>query len=427
MSTNRYVAVLNPFSSEGKEVVKEAPPFDSLPDRIVEDSIGRVDWEAGPEVRVGFDEDEVREEVLSFYLMCQAVASVSYPYSNEARSIIDNTRDTIKYRMYDLFRRGHEDLCLDVIGRSFRFRKIKDGDKTKLGSTEIPREDIYKLRNLELERDGVDLDRDEISSEILPQYVPKYAIRWADLIPLIEHRQIDLTEQYIVNGWALITPKKLWSFFSNYVAGEMEDYISELYDRFSRTGPPAEILEEVGEKISSEIPEEKKYTETKGIERGELKPEGFPPCIEKVLSGVESGNRNYGIVALLTSFLSYARVSPSGKKVNRIADFIDDMSVIEEDVVPLVFEAAENCTPPLFEDQPQEKANVYYHMGFGMTTQPRLRDSGKSKWYTPPNCRKIKSEAPGLCHPDELCSEVKNPLTYYYKRLSQSGSSGEGD
>ncbi len=426
MSDNRYAAVLNPFSDEGKKIVNESPPFDDLPGEIIERAVERVDWEAGPEVRVDFDEEETREEVLSFYLMCQGVASVSYPYSNEARTVTERTRDTIRYRMFDLFRRGYEDLCLDVIERSFRFRELDEEDGKELGTTEIPEEDILKLRDLELEKDGIDPEKNELTSETLAQYLPKYAIRWTDLIPLIEHRHIDLTEEYIIDGWAVITPKKLWNFFANYVSSEAEEYISDLYEKFSRRGPPTEVLEKVGERISGIVPEQETYTEAEGIERGELKHEAFPPCVKAVLGGVESGNRNYGVIALLTSFLSYARVSPSGKAVNRIADFIDDISVIEEDVIPLIFQAAENCKPPLFEDQPQEKANVYYHMGFGMTTQPRMRDSGKSKWYRPPNCRKIKSEAPGLCHPDELCSDVKNPLTYYYKGLSQ-GSSSEGE
>ncbi len=237
-----------------------------------------------------------------------------------------------------------------------------------------------------------------------------------DLIPLIEHRQIDLTDQYIVNGWALITPKKLWSFFANYIEGEVEDYIDELYDKFSKDGPPSDVLEEVGERISENLPEDTKITEAAESKGGKLRQECFPPCVKKTLQGVGEGNRNYAVIVLLTSFLSYARISPSGKSVNRVADFVDDISVIEDEVVPLILEASENCRPPLFKDQPQDKANVYYHMGFGMTTQPRLRDSGKSKWYRPPNCRKIKTESPALCNPDELCSDVKNPLTYYYKR-----------
>lgn len=416
MPTENYAAVLNPFSKEGKEIVNESPSFDSLPDRIVDQAVERVDQTSGQEVKVDFDEEKVRDEVLSFYLMCQAVASVSYPYSNESRTVTERTKDMIRYRMYDLFQRGYEDLCMDVIGRSFRFRKFEDDEEIELGSTVVPREEIYKLRDLELEKDEVEV----VDDKIVPQYMPRYAIRWTDLIPLIEHRSVDLTEQYIVEGWALITPKQLWDFFANYIGSEMENYISELYEKFSKSGPPDEILEKVGERISEAIPEETAYRGTTKSVSKDLRPEAFPPCVKKTLGGLQSGNRNYGIVVLLTSFLSYARISPSGKSVNRVADFIDDISVIEDDIMPLVFEAAEKCKPPLFKDQPQDKANAYYHMGFGMTTQPKLRDSGKSKWYRPPNCRKIKTEAPAICNPDELCSDIKNPLTYYYKELSQS-------
>ncbi len=427
MSSESYAAVLNPFSEEGKQIVQEAPPFDSLPKSVVERAVERVDWEAGSEVKVGFSEEEVRRETLSFYLMCQSIASVSYPYSNQVQEVIEVSKRTILYRMYDLFKRGEENLCLGVVERDFRVRGLDRDEGVRLGSVDIPQQDIYKLRDLELRKDGIDPDRGEINNEILPQYFPSYAVRWPDLVPLIEHRDLDLTKQYIVEGWALITPKNLWTLFANYVGGMMEDYISDLYDKFSESGPPADILEEVGERISESIPDEVDYGKAGGFESEELKPEAFPPCIEKVLGGVGEGNRNYGIIALLTSFLSYARISPSGKSVNRVADFIDDMSVVEDDIVPLIFEAAEKCNPPLFEDQPQEKANVYYHMGFGMTTKPRMKDSGKTKWYSPPNCRKIKTEAPSLCRPVDLCSEVKNPLTYYYKSLSKGKESEGGD
>lgn len=419
-SSEKYAAALNPFSKEGKSFVQDAPPFESLPEDIVEIAIDRIDWNAGPEMKVDLDDEAIRKDVLSFYLMCQSIASVSYPYSTQVQTIIETTKKTVRYRMYNLFNRGKEDLCLSIIDRYFRIRELKSSEKgATLGSIEIPQDDIYKLRNLELEKDGIDPAKDEISNEILPQYVPRYAIRWTDLIPLIEHRDLDLTEQYIVKGWALITPKNLWNFFANFVGGKMEDYISDLYDQFSKNGPPSDVLEKVGEEISNAIPEKETYRRTGPAQSEELSIDDFPPCIKKVLEGVEEGNRNYGIIALLTSFVSYARISPSGKAVKRIAEFIDDMSVIEDDIVPLIFEAAENCKPPLFEDQPQEKANVYYHMGFGMTTHPSLKDSGKSKWYTPPNCRKVKTEAPSLCRPDDLCSDIKNPLTYYYKKISK--------
>lgn len=182
------------------------------------------------------------------------------------------------------------------------------------------------------------------------------------------------------------------------------------------------LLQEIEEVSSSE----EKILSNEDLEEDKLeKPNrsAFPPCVERALKGSEKGNRNYGIIVLLSSFLSYARIMPSGKSVDRIADYIDDISIIEEDVFPLIFEAADRCKPPLQKDHPNYKKNVYYHMGFGKTNQPKIKDSGKSPWYRPPNCVKIKAEAKKLCNPDKLCSKIKNPLTYYYKHISKFDNS----
>ncbi len=424
MVGREYTAVLDPFSRDGKKIAQKAPPFDSFPQEIVEQAVERARHRSGREATVGFDEDAVRADVLSFYLMCQGVASVSYPYSNEARLVTDATRDTIRYRMFDLFNRGHEDLCLAAVKHSFKLIKLEREDGIKLGDTEIPKGDIYKLRDKSLEKIGVDVEKEVVDDRKLLRHTPSYALRWTDFAPLLKHRRADLTKLYIVNGWAVITPRELWGFFADYVGARTEEYISSLCEQFSERGLPSEMLSEVGGRISQLVPPEMARRRFAPGPRGKLRPEAFPPCVQMALNGVGSGARNYAITILLTSFLSYARVSPSGKAISRISDFINDISVINDEVMPLISEAAEKCKPPFFRDQPQEKANVYYHMGFGMTTDPRMTDSGKSKWYRTPNCRKVKTAAPPLCNPDELCAKLKNPLTYYYRKLSELAKSG---
>ncbi len=421
MVVPEYVAVLDPFSREAKEIVRTAPPFDSFPEEIINRTIERVKQKSGPGMIVDFNAESVRIDVLSFYLACQAVASISYPYSGEARLVTDATMATIRYRMYDLFRRGHEDLCLDAVQRSFKLKRLEHGNGARLGDIELPKSDIFKLRDKSLAEDGVEI----VDDRILAQYTPKYALRWTDFAPILKHRRVDLTKLYIVNGWAVITPRELWDFFADSIGARTEEYIASVYERFSDSGVPSKILEEVGEEIAKLVPREAKIREGFAVlPKGRLRPENFPPCVKKALNGVGAGVRNYAITVLLTSFLSYARVSPSGRAVTRVADFIDDISTIENEIIPLIFEAAERCRPPFFKDQPQEKANVYYHLGFGMTTEPRLSDSGKSKWYRTPNCRKIQTAAPTLCDPDELCKKIKNPLTYYYKKSAEQAQSG---
>lgn len=415
-----YLATLDPFAGEAKKLVESSPPLDSMPQEITERAIARVRWQR-KDMLVEPSIEAIRADVLSFYLMCQGVAAVSYPYSRETRLISDATKETIKYRMYDLFKRGHEDACLSVVQRSLKLVQLEGGDGTEIGGKKIPREDFFKIRDGRLEQDGIET----IDDRLLPQYLPKYAVRWMDLAPLLRHRRAELTKLYLVNGWAVITPRDLWDMFADFISVKTEEYVASVYEKFSDTGAPSTLLVKVGEGISSLLPPELGIRgRFAGVPAGKLRPEFFPPCVKKALAGVGSGARNYAITVLLTSFLSYARASPSGRAATRLGDFIKDISVVRDEIAAPIFEAAERCNPPFFKDQPQEKANVYYHLGFGMTTEPRLQESGRSKWYRTPNCQKIAMSAPSLCDPDELCKKIKNPLTYYFRKLAEHARSG---
>ena len=413
-----YVAVLDPFLLEAKEFVRKSPPLDSLSEDIIELAVRRAGWKSGREMVVDFNADAVCADVLSFYLMCQGVAAVSHPYSRESRFVTEATKETIRYRMYDLSKRGYAETCLNTVGRSFKFVELEGDDGLRLGDVTIPKEDCLKMRDRCLAKEGIDISKEIVDEHTLPQYIPKYAVRWTDLAILMKHRRLELGELYIVNGWAVIAPRELWDIFASTIAVRTEEYIASLYERFTDTEAPKPFMD-VGERIAALVPAEMRLEGALVPMRGRLRPECFPPCVKKVVGGVGVGERNFAIVMLLTSFLSYARVSPSGKAISRMADFIDDISAVREEIAPLIFEAAGRCNPPLFSDQPQEKANVFYHMGFGMTIEPRIEESGRSKWYRCVNCDKVKIHAPALCDPDEMCQRVKNPLTYYYKSLSE--------
>lgn len=423
MFPSEYLAVLDPFADEAKKIVEASPPIDNMPREIVERAISRVRW-VDKDMLVEHDLESIRAEVLSFYLMCQGVASVSYPYSREVRLVSDATRNAVRYRMYDLFRRGHGELCMSAVQRSIKIVELGDVDGARLGGVEIPRDDLYKLRDQELEADGVET----VDDRALPQYLPRYAARWVELAPLLRRRRLELTKLYLVNGWAVLTLRDLWDFYANFIGVKAEDYVQSVYERMMESGArPQKVFAEVGERISSLLPKEIEFRERFArVPPRKLNPEYFPPCIKLTLNGVGAGLRNYAIIMMLTPFLSYTRVAPSGRVATRMADFIDDISIVRDEIAPLIFEAAERCNPPLFQDQPQEKTSIFYHMGLGMTTEPTLGDSGKSKWYLMPNCAKIQREAPSLCNPDELCRKIKNPITYYFRKRSESFRAGTG-
>jgi DNA primase large subunit len=83
----------------------------------------------------------------------------------------------------------------------------------------------------------------------------------------------------------------------------------------------------------------------------------------------------------------------------------------------LIYEAAQRCVPPLFDDQPQEKVNINAKLGFGMHLELKMEHEGETTWYTPMSCEKIKLHLPHLCQPDELCKKIGNPLSYYNRML----------
>jgi DNA primase large subunit len=141
---------------------------------------------------------------------------------------------------------------------------------------------------------------------------------------------------------------------------------------------------------------------------------------------VTSGSRNYAISVLLTSFLSYARAAPGKVDDPRLVDFIKDQNILSDEIMPLIYQAADMCQPPLFEDQPLEKMNVSYHLGLGLTEVAKLENSGSSKWYFPPNCEKIRREAPGICKPDSLCERIKNPVNYYFIKMKDAEADETG-
>ncbi|MEM3519043.1 MAG: hypothetical protein QXT22_01295 [Candidatus Hadarchaeales archaeon] len=428
MLPGEYRAVIDPFSEEAREILKSVP-LESLPADVVEMAVKRVGW-SGREGMIEANIDAIKADVLSFHLMCMGIASVSHPYSREVALASEATRNVIRYRVSKLFGMGEEKFCIETMAKYLNLIDVEKGEKYRVGDAEIPDADVFRIRDKRMEKDGKEVD-----PAFLSWYFPRYAVRWTDLAPIMRRGKIDLTDLYLMNGWAVLTTRDLWDVYADFISVKTEEHIQSIYEKIQPAGEGGSAGEslfiEVGGRISALVP---KTSSVGGwwAGAGKLRPEFFPPCILATLEGVGSGMRNFAITMLLTTFLSYARVAPSGKVVTKMADFIDDISVVTEEIAPIIFQAAERCNPPLFKDQPQEKANVFYHMGFGMTTAPKLSDSGKSKWYRVPNCSKIQMSTPTLCRPDELCRRVKNPLTYYFRKKAESfrrGSqtSGVGD
>lgn len=300
------------------------------------------------------------------------------------------------------------------------------------------------------------MSRAEIIDEVLDEVKIDNSIRWKSLKDIIASKKLKLTDLLIDNGDIVLqeedflyrfsdrftdrSPERMYSILigdsvkeqilSRLIMQKTEEYIKRIKEMSKRIEIHPAIIK-IGEELKDFIPNEigkynQYYAGSGGIygtvKAGKLNPDAFPPCIQETVNGVSSGGRNDAIVLLLTSFASYARLYPrifASEESVKVSDMDPDLTITENEILPLIFDAADNCTPPLFEDQPQEKINIISKLGFGMHDTVDINHEGETKWYTPMSCEKIKIHLPNLCHPDKSCKGINNPLSCYGRKKFQ--------
>ena len=383
--------LINPFSKKAKKIVKKAPPIHELPEGLFELAREKVFWKKSEKrPPKGIIQLDGERDVLSYHILFLSAGLNFSEYSNEVKLVKDALYEITKGRLMEAYIEEGED---------FRWRL----------------EDRFSV--------------EEVSTAGFKKY--RYRISWKSLLPLIAARELRLTDLEISEGYvysnltrepidrSLDLKKDLINWYSRLLACEAASYMSSL---FSGEKPPEEVLSRLKgvSDVLIDVSEESYKASFASGKARKFAPENFPPCIQGVIRGVSSGSRNYAISVLLTSFLSYARAAPEKVDDPRLSDYIKDQSILDDEIMPLVFQAAERCQPPLFTDQPLEKMNVSYHLGLGLSEHAKLENSGVSKWYFPPNCEKLRRESPALCKPDKLCERIKNPLNYYFIKMKDS-------
>ncbi|ASJ03630.1 DNA primase [Thermococcus profundus] len=390
--------MLDPFGRKARETISEFGGIEDfllkIPEYIdIEEALQRVSWKDEPPEDVLNMEDW--KDLMTFYALLGAL-SIS-PYGFEMELVRDRNVEIYLRRIRDS--QSLEELSLNV--KRVDEKEIPERDRLileKLGHMELGDEEREKLRIA-------------------------YKMWLRHFLPLWDG---NLKGIYIKNSWAYLRRDDVLSLWRKAFERNIERAVNLLYDlRDDLPGFYSELHERLSELAREQFKERIEAIGSVGAEP--LRFDLFPPCVRRALSGVGSGLRNYAITVLLTSFLSYARICPNPPRRNvRIKDCVKDLSVIEREILPLIIEAGNRCSPPLFEDQPNEIKNIWYHLGFGFTEKPSIEDSGNTTWYFPPNCDKIRANAPELCRPDRFCRGIKNPLTYYLKRLYIERRKGEG-
>lgn len=399
------IALIDPFSSEAKEYLAAVASISSLDQNIQERALHRYRWKKGdtktlpPELIDPKDlKLSLQEELSTFFFVLQALCAKKMLYTSVARFILSCEQVLMSNRLKLLFKEEGEQRILEILSRFFKglpvTKKTVDAWIIDSTSIEIPKTDIFRISP----------DRDS----------SYYAVRWSALTKIFENNT-PLVDYYLRSGYIVLPLPTFCDVYSKLFLYRIKEYIADTSKKMEKIEVHP-IISEFSDKLLDEFRSEVEYTSSEGASAAKFDPTRFPPCIKIILGGLGAGNRHYGITVILTSFLSYARLCPQSREDVKISDCIEDISIVTEEIMPLIEDAASNCDPPFFKDQPEERTNIYYSLGFGLTEEPKLALSGRSKWYMCPNCEKIKREIPIICVPDKLCQKIKNPLQYYTAR-----------
>ena len=425
------VSFINPFSDEGKQIVREYGDLNSIydengdlielvirsrsqdisdeeaiPHNIFDLAKKRIEWyvkKSNPEFDYKkysylYNYKIIKYDVIAFYLLTQAISVKFGPNSRESRVVVDSQGKLMQSRMGELLISERKEILRSLLG------SLLTGDIKWTIFPELLSSRKLKLTDLVMDRGNIILDEEDFMEHL--------GYRLEDRDP---HKMYDL----------LIGDQIKELIINRMIMQKTEEYIKEVHEKSQRQVEPNPVLLDLADQISEILNEPVVNYGYKGssgkIEASPLKQEAFPPCVKMVLEGIKSGGRNDAIILFLTPFLSYARLYPDVFRRNttlRISDVDPDLQAVEKEILPLIHLAAERCTPPLFEDQPQEKVNINAKMGFGMHTQIELKHEGETIWYTPMSCEKVKLHLPSLCKPDKTCKSIGNPLSYYIRKLN---------
>jgi len=440
------LSFINPLSQEGQEIVKQKRDLNNVFDtneeliniathdkrqNIDDDSlipisygdlaIKRIQWYIERKNNKDFNNydysyllnEEIAEiDVISFHLISQAIATNFNLNSREVRLFIDSQGKIIEERLLKLMSQDRKEIVNKILSEL-----IVQDNISWTYLKELVASKKISLTDLVLANGDIILDREEFIDKFGNDFEDRSSDRMYDIIIGDNIKELILTKMIMQNTeYYLEKIKEMSSTI------EVHPTITELADNI------ATVISELLTKYSS-------FYGTGGegaMKIGKLIREAFPPCIANTVVGVSSGGRNDAIVLLLTSFVSYARLYPEifrneGIDI-KVSDIDPNLTITLNEILPLVYESADNCNPPLFDDQPQEKINITSKLGFGMYNDPTLEHEGETKWYTPMSCEKIKMHLPQLCKPDKLCGKIGNPLSYYSIvkwNLEKDGKTGE--
>lgn len=429
------MSFINPLSDEGKKIVRqdggnldrisdenialidtinsiksqEISDDKYIPQNYVDLVIKRVEWyvekKSDPKYNHKkyaflFHPEITKFDVIAFYILCQAVGIKFGPNSRESRAVVELQGQVIENRLEELTKSERSEIVRQIMNNLIVQDRINWTSLADLLSSKK-----INLQDLVLKKGNVILDLDDFMEHFSSA---------------IKHRPPEkMYNTFIGNRIKELIMIKM-------IMQNTENYIKNVHEIAGREIEPNSKLLKIAEDVAEVLSKEIRYYGG-GDGGGEIKASPLdigklPPCIKKALEGIKSGGRNEVIVLFLTPFLSYARLYPSVFRKNatlKVSDVDKGLKITENEILPMIHDAADRCSPPLFDDQPQEKININAKLGFGMHDNLNLQHEGETTWYTPMSCEKVKLNMPGLCKPDKTCKGITNPLSYYNRKMRE--------
>ncbi len=351
-----------------------------------------------------FNPDIYEYDVVSFYLLMQVVAIEFGPDSHETKQVIELERDLINQRLEKLNNQPTE----------FQNSFLRETLNQLIDTNNLYWYNIKELLTFgELELDKLLISNGKVIVEY-EDFMEEYG-------NLIENRRP--MDMYEVSAGKNLKFNLLKSIIMLYT----KQYINTVSEMSKKMVEPNPLLAEMAGDIREiqQKSQELRFGKNSGnYNNNDNQPvtyqlEALPPCARKCLRGIKSGGRNDAIVLFLTPLVSYARLCPGVFAQDRqikISEVDPSLDITLNEVIPLIYDAAQACRPPLFKDQPQEKININSKLGFGMHDELKIDHEGETRWYTPMSCEKIKLHMPSLCTPNIDCKKIGNPLTYYNRK-----------
>ncbi|WP_455646009.1 DNA primase large subunit PriL [Methanosphaera sp.] len=441
---------INPFSSDAKEIVSNLGQIENL-DKENETLITIINYTRGQlfghemnlpktlkqlaekkfewylskksdkfndkEYEYLFNPEIYEYDIVSFYLLCQAVAIGFGPDSREAKQVVELERDLIDQRLERLKAEPND----------FQSNFLRTTLNQLIDTNNIYWTDL---------KDVIEMGEFDLNNLLLSK--GRLIIEYEDFIEeygeLIQHR--DPRSMYEVTGGLDLKSNLLKSIIMLHTKQYIQT-VAKMAERMIEPNPLMDNLAENLRNIQEKAQEQKYGSRGKGSfndnQPVSYEMEAFPPCVRKCMQGIKSGGRNDAIVLFLTPFISYARLYPgifSEDKNMKISEVDPSLDITLNEVIPMIYDAAEACSPPLFKDQPQEKININSKLGFGMHADLKLDHEGETQWYTPMSCEKIKLHMSSLCTPSVDCKKIGNPLTYYNRKrklMKRNNNNNKGE